>query len=81
MQLSVFTIQNTQHIPQLKNPAATTVGPTWEAVPVTTPVNTMATVAMTSTVSYKAYKIKSSRKMLHHFVYGGRMKVLFRMTG
>ena len=38
----------------LKDPAATTVGPTWEAVPVTTPVNTMATVAMTSTVSYKA---------------------------
>ena len=56
-------------VSQLKDPAATTVGPTWEAVPATTPVDTMATVAMTTTVSYKACKIKSSCKMLHHLCF------------
>jgi hypothetical protein len=51
------------------------VGTTWEAVLATTPVNTTATVAMTTTVSYKGFKIKSRRKMLHYFVYGRRMNV------
>ena len=66
-----------QYLPvsQLKNPVAITVGTTWEAVLATTPVNTTATVAMTTTVSYKGFKIKSRRKMLHYFVYGRRMNV------
>ena len=50
-------------VSQLKDPVATSVGPTREAVPVTTTVNTMATVAMTTYVSDKACKRKSSRKM------------------
>jgi hypothetical protein len=66
-----------QYLPvsQLKNPVATTVATTWEAVPASTTVNHTATVAMTTTVSNLACKIKSSRKMLHYFVYGRRMKV------
>ena len=66
-----------QYLPvsQLKNPVATTVATTWEAVPASTTVSHMATAAMTTTVSNLACKIKSSRKMLHYFVYGRRMKV------
>ena len=43
-------------VSQLNHPVATTVGTTWEAVPAPPPVNTMATVAMTTTVSNQACK-------------------------
>ena len=66
-----------QYLPvsQLKNPVAITVGTTWEAVLATTPVNTTANVAMTTTVSNLACKTKSSCKMLHYFVNGRCMNV------
>ena len=41
---------------QLKTPVDTTAETTWEAVPATTPVNTMATVALTTTVSIQAFE-------------------------
>ena len=43
-------------VSQLKTPVDTTAETTWEAVPATTPVNTMATVALTTTVSIQAFE-------------------------
>lgn len=66
-----------QYLPvsQLNPPVATTVGDTWEAVPAPPPADTMAPVAMTTTVSDKACKIENSCKILPYFVYGNCMKV------
>ena len=43
-------------VSQLKTPVDTTAETTWEDVPATTPVNTMATVALTTTVSIQAFE-------------------------